>query len=52
VESDGGLGLPYATQPEALIGHEYRTPKKGTLSVIGAAYAVLALNEFDPLRAR
>ena len=48
-QKDGSLAYPYATHDEALIGHEYRTPKKGNLSVIGVAYAILALKEYDPL---
>lgn len=40
---------PDATQAEAIIGHEYRTPKKGNLSAIGTAYAVLVLAGYDPL---
>ncbi len=47
--SDGGLAFPYATEAEALIGHEYRTPLSGNFSAIGAAYAVLALRGYDPL---
>ena len=43
------LAYPYATLPEAVIGHEFKTPKKGTLSVIGVAWAVLALKGYDPL---
>jgi hypothetical protein len=38
------------SEGDALIGHEYRTPAAGTLSTIGAAYAVLGLTGFDPLR--
>ena len=48
--NDGTLAYPYATQPEAIIGHEYRTPKEKTLSAIGVAYSILALLENDPLR--
>ena len=51
VSSDDGLGYPYATQEEALIGHEHRTPQAGTLSNIGASYGILALTGFDPLHA-
>jgi len=44
-----GWAYPYATQGGALTGHEYRTPADGTLSTIGAAYAILAVSGFDPL---
>jgi len=50
IESGDTLTYPYATQVEAIIGHEYNTPKEGNYSSIGAAYAVLALSDFDPLR--
>jgi hypothetical protein len=49
IESDGTLAYPYATHAEAVIGHEYSTPKKGNLSAIGVAYAILALTELEPL---
>lgn len=49
IEDGDGLAYPYATLPNAPIGHEYNTPKEGNLSAIGAAYAILALLEFDPL---
>lgn len=49
VKHDGGLSYPYATQADAVIGHEYNTPKDGNLSAIGVAYAILALKGFDPL---
>ncbi len=48
-EVEGGLAYPYATQGEAVIGHEYKTPKAGNLSTIGAAYGILALQGYDPL---
>ena len=48
-QNDSSLVYPYATLDEALIGHEYRTPKKGNLSTIGVAYAILALKGYDPL---
>lgn len=41
--------LPYATQGGVPIGHEYNTPAPGSRSVIGAAWAILALLDFDPL---
>jgi len=47
--TEEGLAYPYASQPNALIGHEYRTPAAGSLSAIGAVYAVLALQGLDPL---
>ncbi|MBF0521911.1 MAG: AGE family epimerase/isomerase [Candidatus Omnitrophica bacterium] len=46
---DGGLAYPYATMDDAVIGHEYRTPISSNFSAIGAAYAILALREYDPL---
>lgn len=49
IESSDTLAYPYATQPEAVIGHEYRTPVEKNLSTIGVAYAILALSSFDPL---
>ena len=49
VESQDTLAYPYATQAEAVIGHEYNTPKEGNLSTIGVSYAILALRGFDPL---
>lgn len=49
VKHSGGLSYPYATQADAVIGHEYNTPKDGNLSAIGVAYAILALKGFDPL---
>lgn len=48
-KDDAGLSYPYATQADAVIGHEYNTPKEGNLSVISVAYAILALKGFDPL---
>lgn len=48
-ESDNTLSYPYATEPDALIGHEYRTPSAGNHSAAGVAYAIMALSEFDPL---
>ncbi len=47
--SGAGRALPYATEAEALIGHEYRTPAAGNASSISAAYGILALTGFDPL---
>lgn len=49
IGSDNTLAFPYATQDQAIIGHEYKTPSKGNLSAIGAAYGILALSSFDPL---
>lgn len=49
LDAQGTLSYPYATQAQAAIGHEYNTPCEGNLSAIGAAYAILALSEFDPL---
>jgi hypothetical protein len=49
IRTSSGWGLPYATQGDALIGHEYRTPIAGTLSTIGPAYGILALTGLDPL---
>lgn len=48
-EQKPGLAYPYASTPEAVIGHEYSTPKEGNFSTIGVAYAILALKGFDPL---
>ena len=50
VSTDGALAFPYASLPDALIGHEYRTPLQGNFSMIGVSYAILALKGFDPLR--
>ena len=49
VTIDGASAYPYATQAEAELGHENLTPREGNLSVIGVAYAILALRDFDPL---
>jgi len=49
VEQEKGWAYPYATQANAVIGHEYYTPNEGNLSAIGAAYAILALKGYDPL---
>jgi hypothetical protein len=49
INVDGTLAYPYATQAEAELGHENTTPKKGNLSVVGVAYGILALKDFDPL---
>jgi hypothetical protein len=46
---EGGISYPYASEAEAIIGHEYLTPGPGNLSVIGVAYGILALKEYDPL---
>lgn len=49
IEQNNTLTYPYATQAEAIIGHEYNTPKENNYSSIGVAYAILALSNFDPL---
>ncbi|MDX9710041.1 MAG: hypothetical protein RBT64_10860 [Trichloromonas sp.] len=49
VPVDNTLGFPYATLPDALLGHENRTPAAGNLSTVGVAYGLLALRGFDPL---
>lgn len=49
IELNDTLAYPYATQAEAIIGHEYNTPKENNLSAIGVSYAILALAGFDPL---
>ncbi|MCM8827218.1 MAG: glycosyltransferase, partial [Candidatus Omnitrophica bacterium] len=49
IELNCTLAYPYDTEAEAIIGHEYNTPKEGTLSTIGDAYAILGLLGFDPL---
>jgi hypothetical protein len=43
-------GFPYATLGEVPVGHEYDTPAKGSLSMIGTTYGILALTGYDPLR--
>jgi hypothetical protein len=43
-------GFPYSTLGEAVVGHEYDTPVKGSLSMIGTTYGILALTGSDPLR--
>lgn len=43
-------GFPYSTLDGAPIGHEYDTPARGSLSMIGATYGILALAGYDPLR--
>jgi hypothetical protein len=43
-------GFPYSTLGGAPVGHEYGTPVKGSLSMIGVAYGILALTGYDPLR--
>lgn len=47
---DDAAGFPYATLGDAPIGHEYRTPVEGNMSVIGVAYGILACTGYDPLR--
>ena len=49
IEDKGALAYPYATEAEAVIGHEYKTPRQGNLSAIGVAYGILALSGYDPL---
>jgi len=49
IEINNSLAYPYATLPEAIIGHEFKTPKEGNLSVVGVAWAILVLKGFDPL---
>ena len=49
VENNGMLAFPYASHPNAVIGHEYKTPQEGNLSAIGVAYAILSLTGYDPL---
>jgi hypothetical protein len=49
IASNNTLAYPYATQADAVIGHEYNAPKENNLSAIGVAYAILALTGFDPL---
>jgi hypothetical protein len=49
VTDGSGLAYPYATLADVPIGHEFRTPIKGTLSTSGVAYGIIALQEFDPL---
>ena len=41
--------FPYASRGNVSIGHEYNTPAEGNISVIGAAWAILALMDYDPL---
>ena len=48
-ETNNTLAYPYATQADAVIGHEYNTPREGNFSTIGVAYGILALTGFDPL---
>lgn len=49
-DRDGAMAsLPYATAGGVAIGHEYNTPEEGSRSVIGAAWAILALLDYDPL---
>lgn len=49
-DRDGdSASLPYASQGGVPIGHEYNTPAEGSRSVIGAAWTLLALLDYDPL---
>jgi hypothetical protein len=43
-------GFPYSTLGDAVVGHENDTPVKGSLSMIGTTYGILALTGYDPLR--
>ena len=43
-------GFPYSTLGGVPVGHEYDTPAKGSFSMIGATYGILALKGYDPLR--
>jgi hypothetical protein len=43
-------GFPYSTLGDAVVGHEYDTPVKGSFSMIGTTYGILALTGYDPLR--
>jgi hypothetical protein len=47
---DHAFGLPYATLGGVTVGHEHNTPAQGSFSTIGAAYGILAMTGFDPLR--
>ncbi len=49
IDTNNTLAYPYATQADAVIGHEYNTPREGNMSTIGVAYGILALTGFDPL---
>ena len=48
IKHENKLAYPYATLPDARIGHGFNTPHKGNLSTIGAAHAILSLLEYDP----
>lgn len=48
-EDHGKAYLPYATKGDVPIGHEYNTPVEGSRSLIGSAWAILALLDYDPL---
>ncbi len=48
-EDSSGLAFPYATLSDAEIGHENKTPSTGSLSAVGGAWAILAIQESDPL---
>lgn len=52
VGTDNTLAFPYATEANAAIGHEYKTPAQNNLSAIGVAYGILVLSGFDPLVVR
>lgn len=45
-----GAGFPYSTLGGVAVGHEHYTPAKGSLSMIGTTYGILALAGYDPLR--
>jgi hypothetical protein len=51
VVGQGDFCLPYASHEFADTGHGWRTPKGSrTGSVAGTAYAILAIDDFNPLR--
>lgn len=47
-KDQSGLGFPYASQANKIIGHEHRTPARNNLSTIGVAYGILAVKKVDP----
>ena len=49
IDDNGTFCYPYATLPDVPKGHGFNTPKKGNLSVIGAAQAILSILNYDPL---
>jgi hypothetical protein len=48
-ETGHGAALPYATQPNAKVGHGFMTPSRGNYSTISISYGILAITGFDPL---